>query len=379
MNRRNVLHLTSSAGFFGAENIVLELCKELAGTNYAPTIGVFKNRQNPHTELAEMAQKYNLDAEIFECKGRLDTKTIYNIREFIRNKNVKIVHAHGYKTRFYALLSTLFEDMILITTYYVWHELQYSKKAKLYFLIDKFVVRRFDRVLTDCSKLKKEILSMGIPEERISVINNGIDLRRFEKAFNLSNLRKLFKISDKQQVVGAIGRLDIEKGHAILIEAAKMIVQEFPNVLFVIVGDGPLREKLQKKVLELNLQDHVLFTGICNNIPEILALMDLFVLPSLSEGMPMALLEAMAAKKPVIATNVGDIPKIIRPNETGILIDPNNAHQLRAALSSLLTNKTKATSLARKGYHIVKERFSSKHMAQKYIEVYDSVLTPNPF
>ncbi len=176
------------------------------------------------------------------------------------------------------------------------------------------------------------------------------------------------------RVVGVIGSLSKEKGHIYLLKSFKEVVEKFPNLKLLIVGDGYLGEDLKNKVREWSIEDHVIFTGTRKDIPQILSLIDVFVLPSLKEGLPMALLEAMASKKPIIATHVGAVPKVIENNESGILIKPKDITGFKNALIDLLKNKDKAELLATNAYKTVASKFSSKIMAQKYINLYKEIV-----
>ncbi|MFX0134659.1 MAG: glycosyltransferase, partial [Candidatus Hodarchaeota archaeon] len=135
-----------------------------------------------------------------------------------------------------------------------------------------------------------------------------------------------------------------------------------------------LKDKLKSRAKQFKIEKYFLFPGLINNIPELLSILDIFVLPSLTEGLPMALLEAMAAKKPVIATKVGSIPKLIVPDETGLLVEPGNASSLEKSIIELLNAKKKADKLAENGYQRIVNKFSSKVMANKYIDIYEMLL-----
>ena len=167
------------------------------------------------------------------------------------------------------------------------------------------------------------LLKSGI-SKKISLIENGVNLERFQVNGNGENLRKEFGIDMTHKIIGSVGRLTEEKGHTYFLKAAKKILDLNNNCFFMIIGDGELRKKLEDEAKDLGINKRIIFTGKRTDIPELLSVMDIFVLPSLTEGQPMALLEAMAAKKPVIATTVGDIPKILKNGELGILAPPCN-------------------------------------------------------
>ena len=378
MNKVKILHLISSAGFFGAENVVIELAKQLLASNYEPIIGVFNNIHNNHTEIADVAKSYNLKVKLFTCNGQFDLKTIMTIRNFIKKNDILIIHSHGYKSNFYALMANLYnKNLSSITTCHLWT--QASFKNRIYESLDKKWLNRFDRIVTVSDELMDEVLTRRISESKVTTIYNGIDLDRFNDVFNINDIRKKLNIPSHFKVIGTIGRLNEQKGHVFIIESAPQILKAFPDTIFVIVGDGYLKQTLQEKVVDAKLEKNFIFTGIYKNIPEILAAMDIFILPSLAEGLPMALLEAMAAKKPIIASKVGSIPDVIIPNETGLLIEPRDVSSLEKSIIELLNDKNKAARLAENGYKTIINKFSSKIMAKKYLDIYETLLRAPKF
>ncbi|MDH5769316.1 MAG: glycosyltransferase, partial [Nitrospirota bacterium] len=176
-------------------------------------------------------------------------------------------------------------------------------------------------------------------------------------------------------VVGTIGSLKYEKGHEYLLRAAKEVLESHTSVKFLIVGSGPLRNSLENNVKSLGIANDVIFTGYRKDVAELLSVMDIFVLPSVKEGLPMVLLEAMAAKKPIIATRVGAVPKVIRDNETGILVEPEDVYTLQRAIGNFLDDIVKAHGLALEGYERVKKDFSSEKMCRAYLTLYRELLS----
>ena len=377
MNKVKILHLISSAGFFGAENVIIELAKELLSSNYDSIIGVFNNIHSVHTEIADAAKNYNLNVRLFTCNGPFDLKALSTIRHFIKENDIKIIHSHGYKSNFYALLATLYnKNLSSITTCHLWTG--ESLRDRIYEFLDKIMLNRFDRIVTVSDELMAQVATLRVSKGKVTTIYNGIDLNRFNGSVNIDEIRKKFNIPLHFKVIGTIGRLNEQKAQIFIIESASQILKVFPDTIFMIVGDGPLKQSLQEKVVAAKLENNFLFTGIYKNIPEILAAMDIFILPSLAEGLPMALLEAMAAKKPIIASKVGSIPQLIIPDETGLLIEPRDVPSLENSIIGLLNDKDKAGKLAENGYMTIVNKFSSKVMTRKYIDVYDTLLNSQP-
>jgi glycosyltransferase involved in cell wall biosynthesis len=220
------------------------------------------------------------------------------------------------------------------------------------------------------------MLKYKIPGEKIRVIDNGISLERFEKRAETRKMKTQLGFEEKTRVIGTVGSLVIEKGHIYLLEAARQILDVVKDLKFLIIGDGPLQKALEEKSEELGIKKHVIFMGHRKDIPELLTAMDIFVLPSIKEGLPVALLEAMAAKKPVIATRVGAIPRVIESKDIGILVEPKDISGLRDALASLIDDPERMKLLARGGFNRVSMDFSSDEMSKHYLELYNEITYP---
>jgi glycosyltransferase involved in cell wall biosynthesis len=254
---------------------------------------------------------------------------------------------------------------------------------KFYAALDKSFLNRFDRVIAVSDTVKQQILNCNISAKKVLAIYNGIDIHRFKNQEKWDSLRKEVGIHKNSKVIGTVGRLSAEKGHINLVKTAEKLLQECAEVVFLIVGDGPLRQNLEADSCQLAEKIHVksgngkppfIFAGVRRNMQDVYALMDVFVLPSLTEGLPMALLEAMAAKKPVVATRVGAVPRVIADGRSGLLVPAGDVDALAEAIIRLMKDPQEAGRLAQRGHERVKKDFSSQTMTQRYIEVYQEVL-----
>ncbi|MFC1658436.1 glycosyltransferase family 4 protein [Candidatus Omnitrophota bacterium] len=367
-----VCHFISSGGFFGAENMIITLANEQLSAGADVCLGVFRNSQNPHLEISKAAASLNIPVKILECSGKFDLKAIFKIRDFIKKEDIEILHTHGYKANFYIFFSSFFLRAKRIATCHTWYSV--NAKMKLYEWLDKLLLRRFDKITTVSEALKNEILGSGIAKDRISVINNGISLKGFEDPGDTAYLKNEFGLNENHKIIAVIARLARDKGHIYLLKAISKAIKAIPEISCLIIGDGQLRAQLELEARSLGLGNKVIFTGIRRDIPQLLSLTELIVMPSLKEGMPFAILEAMAAKKPIIASRAGAIPDMIEDGIDGLLVEPGDVDGLRIAIESLLKNQEKATLLARNGYEKIKSRFSSRKMAEDYIRVYQEAL-----
>lgn len=364
-----VLQLISSSGYFGAENVLVQLAAVLNRDDTCHVVtGIIKNLATPHVEVVDQSKQKGIETAIFPCAGKFDYKTVVQLRKFIKKNQIDIVHSHGYKSNLYSFFASLGLSVKLVATCHNW--LGDNPKMKLYASLDRFFLRRFASVVAVSRAVQKKILQSNISSKRVCVIRNGIDLSRFTEQDFSTNFKKELGIPENHLVIGTVGRLSSEKGHRHLLNIAEALEEEYPQITFLIIGDGILRAELQQSFNKKN----IIFTGLRNDLPELYNCMDIFALPSLTEGLPMVLLEAMASSLPVVVTRVGDVPKVVLEGETGLIVDAGDEEAMKKCLLTLLGDSEKRKKMGRKGYQRVKEEFSSSQMAREYIQVYRNCL-----
>jgi glycosyltransferase involved in cell wall biosynthesis len=243
----------------------------------------------------------------------------------------------------------------------------------MYELIDKIVIRYYDKLIAVSEDIKKQLLSYAVPRNKIFVVHNGIDVARFSPR-KKGKLKREFKISARYKIIGTIGKLSKEKGHKYFLKAATEIKKKYSNVKFVIVGEGALKRKLKTLAKKVKIENSVIFVGFREDIPEILDDFDIFVLSSVREGIPLVLLEALAKAKPVVSFEVGGIPEVITNGETGILVQARNYKSLAENVVSLLNKPQLAKKIAKKGQERVKKDFNLEAMTDKYQEIYQQII-----
>ena len=306
---KTILHIRSSGGFLGAENVVIELCKQAKQNGLEAIAGAINNTSDPYPEFLKIAEALNIRTVLFECNGQFDLNCARNIKNFVRENNVDLVHAHGYKEDFYIVLTNA--KIPKIATNHLWKKNNF--RDRLYCLLDCFLLKRFDYVVGVSDEIVKELQNLSIMN--VVKINNGIDLSKFVNKKKSKGHFDEFGFIEPTLIVGMISSITNEKGHIYALDAFVKIIQKKINTKLLIVGVGNKFEEIKHYSSKLGLDGHVLFAGKRSDIPEVLSIMDIFIIPSLKEGLPMALLEAMASKKAVIATSVGEIPNVIENNE----------------------------------------------------------------
>lgn len=240
-------------------------------------------------------------------------------------------------------------------------------------LMKRFLYGKLEMSVTVSNKNKEMLIeNFNLPGKKIKVIHNCIDVDCIQNIDRdiFIELKNKFGINNSAIVFGTVGRLDEQKGHEYLITASKNVIRKIPNSIFLFVGKGKLKDQLIQKIRDNNLEENFRVLGYQENLPEILALIDIFVLPSISEGFPFSILEAMAAKKPIIATNVGGVPEIITNNVNGILIEPMDIDALTRSMMLLTLDAEKRNCIGEMGYKKLIENFSLEKMVATTKEIY---------
>jgi len=364
-----ILHLISSQGFYGAENVVAALARDHQLSGNSVRIGVFENMHAGQNNVADEFESRGLQVIRIRCRSRLDFATVRKIREIIAIQGINLVHSHGYKSDVYALLACRRLALPLLATSHLWtHQ---TGAVRFYEFLDGLTLRRFDAVVAVSHTIAGQLREAGVPADKITVIDNGIDLTPFNSA---EPILKSELNAKGQLLIGAVGRLVEQKGMIYFLTAARQLLKEFPNLTFVIVGDGPDLGKLQLMAKELHIEDKVRFTGARYDMANVYASLDVFALASIEEGMPMALLEAMASRLPVAATAVGAVPQIVVPGETGMLVKAGDAAEMAQAIAALLRDPALRERVGANGQRKVHERFSSQVMSQNYYKLYTRLI-----
>ena len=249
---------------------------------------------------------------------------------------------------------------------------------RVFFHLRKAASMRADALVALHERDRDEQVALGLaPREKFRVIPNGIGLERFRRLdpAGASALRAALGLDRRSPVIGCVGRLTTEKGHEDLITAMVAVSQQFPEALLLLVGDGPRRAELEAQVERLGLRGHVRFLGVRSDVPEILAQLDLFALASRYESFGLAILEAMAAARPVVASRVGGIPLLVRDGETGFLVPPNSPSEMAAALCDLASKPDRARRFGLAGEERLRRTFSLETMVESVARLYEEILT----
>jgi len=366
-----VLQLISSGGYYGAENMLLNLCASQEAAGCRNSLLLFYNVHVPNVEFYERARRRGISVRMVHCRGRADWRAVKEIRRYIAEDGIDLVHTHGYKADLYGYFAARGAEKPTVATCHNW--LGGTAALGIYNRLDRMVLKRFSAVAAVSEGVRDRLLRSAIAAEKIKVIANGIDVAAFERGQALPELR-----GEDHKVIGVVARLDLQKGFPCLLDAAGELAERFPRLKVVVVGEGPDRSAIEQMIEQKGLREKVMLAGERSDMANVYASMDIFVLPSLNEGLPMTVLEAMAAAKPVIATRVGAIPKVIEDGKSGVLVNPGDAPALRNAIASLLADHDLCRRIAATGHERVAKDHTAAAMARQYRAMYDEVLGTRP-
>jgi len=364
-----VLSLISSEGYYGAENMLVTLAQKLCQAGCRCVVAVFFDPSATQPEVAERASQRGLTVEMVKCRGKLDWSTVRQLRMLAVRHNVDIVNPHGYKADLYAYAAFRPTRRALVATVHNWPSRRLSMRA--YAVLDRIVLRRFDKVI-GVSEVPSNILRRSrVAADKIATVPNGVDAEQFDPA--APSLRKEIA-ADGGTLVGFVGRLVLEKGGEVLLRAAQQVLAVHPRIKFVFVGEGPSRKPWEALATQLGIAKQVVFVGARDDMPGVYSSLDLVVLPSYIESMPMCLLEAMAAGKPVVATRVGAVPQLLASDQIGLLVEPGSAGALSTGILRVLEDHELALRLGNNARQHVARNFSAQSMAKNYVWHFNHVL-----
>jgi len=356
----------------GGENYILTLAKHMPKLGYDLICTCF-----PGGEFEKVLKESGIESFPLNLSRKGNLSMAWAMAGFCRNNKIDIVHAHGATGALAARIASLIPGGIRpITTYHIAitniTDIPFWKK-KIFALFDRST-SVVDKKILSVSHAVKEIMirEAFFARDRISVLYSGIDVSRF-KDRQRGKVRKELCLPDQVTVMGIVARLSEEKGISYLLEAIPHVLKRYSNLHLLIAGDGPIKDKLKNLSVRMGLEQNVIFLGYRNDIPEFMTDFDLLVMPSLTEGFPLTLLEGMAAGLPIVATRVGGIPEIITDGIEGILIPPREPDALAKAIIRVLRDKESGKTMGLAARKKVEQEFSVEKMVAETEKVYQSL------
>jgi len=333
---------------------------------HASVLGVFANSTNPNLQVYEAAAKEGFESHVIPCSGQVDRTAIAAIRELAVRSGADVVHAHGFKADIYVYLALRGRGIPFVSTCHTWYD--NDLPVTLYGKVDRLVLRGFARVVAVSEEVTQRLLKAGVRDEKIRMVRNGIDLRPFTGA------TAALRGDDATLLVGLVGRLSWEKGVEFFLMAAARVLGDFPSARFVVVGEGPDREKLERTIDELKIRESVTMLGRRDDMPAVYASLDIMVSSSRQEGLPMAILEGMASSLPLVASAVGEVPTVVEDGVTGLLVPAEDVERLAAGILELLRDGAKRERFGAAARRLIEDEYSAERMTADYLRVYGEAI-----
>lgn len=358
-----VLYIITGLTIGGAEILLLNLIKSINRDIFDCSVLYLKNKSELNEEFSKIDVKiYNNAKYSFfnPCK-------YYEIYKIIKGNNIDILHTHLVHSNLIGrIIGSLAGAKCIINSEH--NTSNWQKKNFLLINFYKYTLKYVDIIHCISNSVKYKVNEF-IGGEKLKVIYNGIDIEDFQSK-EQKELKDRLLLQQSYPIIGCVSRLDRRKGIEYLIKAVKILKEDYVNIKLLLVGDGPERERLSRLVIEFDLTKQVIFTGKIAEVQKYLQLFDLFILPSLQEGLSIAIIEAMASGVPVIASEVDGIPEVITNNSDGILIPPENESEIAYAAKRILEDRNLMNKLVNNAYTKVRNRFDIKKVAIKFQELY---------
>jgi glycosyltransferase involved in cell wall biosynthesis len=385
MDKIRILQVITLAGFpgrsalgGGAQVVVKTLLEHLDRDRFHVTVAVGNTGY-----LTAAAEAYGAEVRVFpelrrEISPMHDGLAVARLFGFIKREGFALVHTHSTKAGLVGrIASRLAAAPVTVHTVHglPFHDFNGPWRNRAYKLAERFAGRLSDCLICVSDKDKRLAVMEGlVPDERAVTIPPGVDLTRYQPDVRDPAAREQLGIPSVGPVVGMIARLDAQKAPEDFVLAARQVLQRIPDATFLVVGDGPLRGRLAELARTVCDPARVILAGARTDIPAVLSAIDVFVLPSLWEGLPVTILEAMAMAKPVVATSIPGTVEIVQHDVTGLLVPPRDPARLAEAIVALLSDRDRARAMGREGSRLVHDRFDAERMVARTEALYLQLL-----
>jgi len=361
----HVMQLTFGMGIGGMERVIMDLCRYIDPARYRLSVCCTHLRGH----LADQLETEGFDVVFCEDQSRRGKYLrALELARLFRERDVQIVHSHNTSAFIDGLIAAKLAGVPVVV--HTDHCKKYPIERRWMFA-EHVASRLADAVVAVSKHTREDLIHWEkMSPGKVRVIYNGINLRSAGNG-SVADLRREFGLSGDEPVVGTVARLEDQKGLDLLLDAVPAIASAVPSVRFLIVGGGSREQDLRAQAARLGIERLVTFTGPRHDAVDILQLFDCFVSTSNFEGMPMALLEAMAAYKPIVATAVGGVPEFIEADRSGVLLSRRAVDDVRDAVVRLLTDPALAKSMGAAGRSRYERHFTAEPMAAAYTALYD--------
>jgi L-malate glycosyltransferase len=357
------LHIDTARTWRGGQNQVLLTVIGLREIGYRATLVA-----HPDGELRARAAE-GLDLIPIAPRTEVDLSAAWRLSRVVKRLKPDVVHAHDPHAVAMASLALSFGASSPAPALVASRRVDFHLKSNSF---SRWKHRQVDCFIAASEAIRRMLVGDGVPADRTVTVHEGIDVDHVLAAPAV-NVHEAFWLPHGAPVVGNVAALVPHKGHRHLIEAAHLVVREVPDARFIILGEGELREQLERQVREYQLEKHVLLPGFRTDVLGCLKGFDLFVMSSVTEGLGTSLLDAMACSKAIVATQAGGMPEVVDEGRTGFLVAPRDHHAMAQAIIRLLIEEPLRRQMGEAGFARVRERFTVERMVVETAAVYERV------
>lgn len=367
-----ILHVIESGGFYGAERVLIELMLGLKVLGHETALLSFGYQGQKEKEFETICRQYGITVKPMRV-SKLESFCVNQyIKNFAEENDFDVVHSHGYKFNIlFGLMPKRNRFKCFCSTVHGYVSAPRFSKMALYQYLDKYSLKQLNRIFLVSKHMTTLPNIKNLGSHQYTVIENGIG--GYMPQLPIEERLNSF-IHNKTTRLMAVGRLAAEKSFDTLIDALPKLIERDPNTGLVIFGAGVEEQILREKIKRLDLTQHVLLFGFVESVLSYFSHFDVFIMPSITEGTPIALLEAMQARIPCVVTNVGGMPHMLGHEDGGWIVEPKDPAALQIAISQSLIqsdNQIKTTFAYDRAMH----EFNYLHMSRQYVSEYQSVIT----
>lgn len=359
------MQIVTTLNIGGLEKLVLDLARKIDRQSFQISVCCFSR----NGQLRDEFQKIDVPVFTVEKKDKVDWMMPLRLRSLFKQERPDVIHTHNIDPYLYGTLAAKMSGVRAVI-----HTEHSNIPMNKWWLAraERFLSWMSHKIVADSKKVGNFLVKQqNIPPQHILVIYNGVDMDKFKREMSVIEKKATLGINSSTKVIICVANLLPVKNHKMLLRAFRRVLDVFPDIVLLLAGDGKCRVELEAMSKELNLSDNALFLGRRNDIPELVSTADVFALSSVSEGLPISVLEALAAGKPVVITDVGGNSEIIQDGITGgYLVTAGDAEGMAERIIELLSDRQKALELGAHGGKRIEEKFSLVNMVEQYQQLY---------
>lgn len=372
MKKIRLLHLITRLPIGGAERMLLGVLRNLDAQRFESVVCCIQDRG----ELADEAEAMGVPVLSLGLmnRGGYDRQVVPELRRIMREQRIDLVHTHLYHANLYGRLAARREGIPAVASVHN----TYKRRKWYRHWINRYLARHTVAVTAGSADVERDLLEVDrLPKDKVVRLPNCIDLARVDTALTAAEAKQRLGFAGADRVIGTVGRVEEQKGQVFLLEAFARL-RQLPggdgNLKLLVVGDGRLLPQLREAADRLGIADACRFPGNIVQLADVYRAIDIFVMPSLWEGLSLAMLEAMAAGLPMIATDVGGARDVLGDSQWGVLVPPRDADAIAAAVASLLANRPACAEMAAAGAERVRKHYSVTALTEQLSGIYRSAL-----